>query len=359
MDDVLDRPAVAVLPFIDLNRDPTRTYFADGLSEDIVTALAAWRCFPLIASTSTFAFRDRRSDPRDIASELGARYLVDGSFRRSDRKVRISARLVDATTAHCLWADRFDLDLHDVLAAQEEASHKIAAAVEPELERAELRRIVTKRTEDWTAWDHFLQGAALLKHWKAESNARARDHFRRAIRLDPIYSDAFMGFASGHLHDIVISAAVAREETLAKGFEAARQAVSLDGNSSSAHLALAHAFVWAEDLETAIAETERAIELNPSNAAARLGLGNRLDLIGRTAEGIAQMQRALQLNPCDPSRTNYMGFLARAYVTLGEYETALQWARGRSSCDWTSRACGSGSRSASGISTVSRKHARR
>jgi Flp pilus assembly protein TadD len=136
-----------------------------------------------------------------------------------------------------------------------------------------------------------------------------------------------MGLANGHLRDIFVDAADSREQTLAKGFKAAREAVALDANSSSAHLSLGHAYVWAEDYETAISETEIAVELNPSNAHARMALGNRLDLIGKTPEGIAQMVRSLQLNPRDPSRFNYMGYLARAHITLGEYETALQWAR--------------------------------
>lgn len=330
-DAILTRPAVAVLPFTNLGGDPTQTYFSDGLSEDIITALASWRTFPLIASNSTFIYREQDADPRDIAADLGACYLVDGSIRRSGSKIRINAHLIEAETARYLWIERFDLDLHDVLAVQDEVAQKIAASIEPEIERAELRSIVTKRTEDWSAWDYFLKGWSLLNQFTAEDNARARSDFEQALRRDPAYSDALMGLASGHLRDLFhsdgVAAATSREQRITRGLEAARKAVSLDPNSSSAHHVLGTAHSWAEEYEAAIVETELAIELNPSNALARMALGNRLDLFGRTSEGIVQMEHALQLNPRDPRRFNFMRFLARAHITLGEYETALSWAR--------------------------------
>lgn len=328
-DALFARPAVAVLPFANLGDDPEKSYLSDGLSEDIITDLAGWRFFPLIASSSAFGFRGRDRDLRKIATELGARYLVDGSLRRSGQTLRISAKLIDAENLHCLWSRRFDFDMHDVLAVQAEAADMIAAAIEPELERAELHRIVTKRTEDWGAWDHFLQGWSLVNRFTHDDCARARSQFEQALRLDPVYSDALMGLANGYLRDLLRTGAVAigeRDKVLAQGMEAARQAVAFDPNSSAAHVVMGQAHVWAEEFEAAIAETNLAVELNPSNAHARMALGNRLDLIGRTVDGIAQMENSLRLNPRDPRRFVYMGYLARAHVTLGEYETALQWA---------------------------------
>ncbi len=326
-DPFLTRPAVAVLPFANLSGDPVQTYFSDGLSEDIITALASWRCFPLIASRSTLACRDERHDMRAVARSLGAQYVVDGSIRRVGRRIRVTARLIESEGGRHLWAERFDLDMQDILAVQDEAAQKIAAIVEPELEHAELRRIVTKRSEDLTAWEHYLQGISYLHRYTPDGNALAKTSFDRALRLDSEYSDAFTGFAFSHLRDIRAAAPGNRETLITKGLEAARRAVALNCDSSMAHLAFAEAHVWGEDFDVAIPETELAIQLNPSNAVARMGLGNRLDLIGRTAEGIVQMEHGLQLSPRDPWRFNYMGFLARAHITLGEYETALQWAR--------------------------------
>lgn len=326
VDPLLARPAVAVLPFANLSDDPSQTYFSDGLSEDIITALAGWRCFPVIASSSTRAFRDERHDMRAVADSLDARYVVDGSVRKVGRRMRVTARLIEGEGGRHLWAERFDFDLHDILAVQEEAARKIAAIVEPELERAELRRIVTNHTDDLTAWDHCLRGKSFLHHRTPDGNARARSSFERALGLDPGYSDAFTGLANSHLRDIRVAVSVDREALIAKGLGAARQAVALDPESSMAHLVFAEAHVWSERLDVAIPETELAIELNPSNAAARMALGNRLDLIGKTAEGVAEMERSLQLNPRDPLSPNYMAFLSRAHLTLGEHETACLWA---------------------------------
>jgi DNA-binding SARP family transcriptional activator/Flp pilus assembly protein TadD len=296
-DPLLQRPAVAILPFRDLSGEPEQTYFTDGLCEDLVTALAGWRSFPIIASSSAVAYKGRPAQSPRIAADLGARYLVDGSLRRSGSKIRIGARLIESDTGYTLWTDRFDFHLDDILVVQEEAAQKIAAIVEPQLERAELRRIVTKQTGDLTAWDLWLQGNAFLRRRTADGNTRARSRFERALRLDPGYADAFTGLAYGYLQDIWDTASDAREPLIARGLKAARRAVDLDRDSSMAHLAVGTAFVWSERFDVAISETERAIELNPSNAMARGGLGNRLDLIGRTDEGIVHLEAGLRLDP--------------------------------------------------------------
>jgi len=322
-DPLLQRPAVVVLPFRNFCGDPGQTYFTEGLSEDLITALAGWRCFPLIASTSAFTWRDRRADPRRIADDLGARYLVDGSVRRSGARLRISARLIEAETSYTLWTERFDLHLDDILVVQEEAAQKIAALVEPELERAELRRIVTKRTEDLPAWDLCLQGTSFLNRRTPESNAQARSRFERALQLDPGYGDAFTGLAYGYLWDMWETAPDARGPLIESAREAARRAIALDRESSMAHLAFATAHVWAERFDVALPETELAVELNPSNARARGGLGNRLDLIGRTEEGIAHLEAGLRLDPRGHDSWSFTGFLSRAYLSAERYEDAL------------------------------------
>lgn len=326
-DPFLTRPAVAVLPFANLGGDPVQTYFSEGLSEDIITALAGWRCFPLIAINSTLACRDERHDVRAIAHSLGAQYIVDGSIRRVGRRMRVTARLIESEGGRHLWAERFDLDMQDILAVQDEAALKIAAIVEPELERAETGRILTKRTEDLSAWENCLRGMSFLRRYTPDGNALARTSFERAAQLDPDYSDAFTGIAFGYLRDVRVAGPGDRETLTATALKAAQRAIALNSDSSMAHLAFAEAHVWAEDFDVAIPETKLAIELNPSNAIARMALGNRLDLIGRTAEGIAQMEHGLQLNPRDPWRVSYMGFLARAHIGLGEYESALRMAR--------------------------------
>lgn len=330
---VVARPALAVLPFVNLDGDEDRDYFADGLSEDVITALAGWRRFPLIASSSTLTYRKAPVDPHRLGEELGARYLVAGSIRRQGGQARINVRLIDADDGRILWTRRYDVEPGDILAAQDESAGRIAAAIQPQLEHAELRRIVTKRTADLNAWDYFLRGVSLLNRFTAEDHDHARSYFERAIEIDPDYGDAYTGLADTHLFDIVIQQRQAagsgqvNESQLRHAFEAARAAVALDPDSSAAWRSLGHAHVWAREFEAAITETEKAVELNPSNADARRALGNRLDLVGRTPEGIKQMEWALQLSPRDPRRWVQLGFITRAHLDAGHYDEALSWAR--------------------------------
>jgi adenylate cyclase len=326
-DAMMARPAVAILPFTNLSRDPEQEYFSDGLTEDLITALAAWRSFPVIARNSSFVYKGPAVDVKRVGRELGARYVLEGSVRKAGNRIRVTAQLVDAETGHHVWAERYDRALEDVFELQDEITRRIAPIIAPELEQTELRKSTAKRSESLTAWDCYLRGAALLHAYTCESNADARAMFERAIALDPHYSEAWTGLAYSHLRDIDLGCTGDREASLAMGFEIVRRAVTLDDASSAAHLCLGQAYVWAEQYDLAIAETEAAVELNPNNARACMALGNRLDLAGRTEEGISQMERSLQLNPRDPNRFVYMGYLARAYVRLGDYETAAKRAR--------------------------------
>jgi DNA-binding SARP family transcriptional activator len=331
----LSRPAVAVLPFTNLNGDPNQTYFSDGVSEDIITMLAGWRRFPLIASSSSLIYRDRSKDIRHIADELGAGYVVTGSVRQAGKRTRINVQLIEAQSGYVHWTKRYDQDLSNILEAQEDIAEMVAAAIQPALESAELGRIATIRTDDVSAWDYFLRGTSFLHRYTVESNAQARKNFQKAIELDHDYSDAHTGLALSHLRDLLINipgrptngSKRDRDKQITCAFETARKAVTLDPNSSDAHLQVGTAYVWGEDFDSALSETELAVELNPSNAHARMALGNRLDLIGRNAEGIAQMERSLELNPRDPNRWNYMGYLSRAYLDLRKYDEALSWAK--------------------------------
>lgn len=334
LETILSRPAVAVLPFANLNGDPGQAYFSDGVAEDITTMLAGWRRFPLIASSSSLTYRDGSKQIQQIADELGAAYLVTGSVRHAGKSARIHARLIEAQSGYIYWTKRYDLDISDILKAQEDIAERIAAAIEPVLESAELSRIATKRTNYVSAWDCFLQGSSFLHRYTLESNALAQKCFQQAIELDPDYSDAHTGLALSHMRNLLLKSPGKladgdkhdRHKQIDLAFEAAQKAVALDPNSSDAHLQVGTAYVWIEDFDAALAETELAVELNPSNAYARMALGNRLDLLGRNAEGIAQMQRSLELNPRDLNRWNFMGYLSRAYLDSRQYDEALSWA---------------------------------
>lgn len=320
---MMARPALAVLPFANLSGDPEQDYFSDGLTEDLITVLAASRSFPVIARNSTFVYKNQAVDVKRLGYELGVRYLVEGSVQRAGQQLRITAQLIDTETGHHVWAERYDRALEDVFALQDEITQRISAVIAPEIEQAEFKKSAGNRTGNLSAWDYYLRGMALLHAYTCSGNRAARVHFEQALALDASYCDSWIGLAYTHLRDIDLGCVEDRATTLASGFETARRALALDGASSAVHLCLGQAHVWAEQFDLAVAETETAVKLNPNNAHACMALGNRLDLAGRTEEGIAQMECSLRLNPRDPNLFVYLGYLARAYVRLGDYDTAL------------------------------------
>jgi adenylate cyclase len=322
-----DKPSVAVLPFENMSGDPEQEYFSDGLSEDIITLLSAWRSFPVIARNSSFAFKKQSRDIRTIGRELSARYVIEGSVRKSSNRVRVTAQLIDAESGHHLWARKFDGALDDVFALQDEITRQIVISVEPEMEKAELRKSETKRSANLDAWDYFLRGRAFLHQLTPEGVVQARAMFERAIELDRQYSDACAGLSWTYQREILFEVVEDRRAWEDKALEAARRAVALDNGSSFAHLALSGAFMWSNQHEQSISETRMAVELNPSNVPAWLALGNRLDIVGEHEEGIPLLEKSLQLNPHDPHNHIYYAQLGRAYINARKYEIALRHLR--------------------------------
>lgn len=324
---MFERPAVAVLPFTNMSGDHAQEYFADGLTEDIIHVLATWRSFPVIARNSTFAYKGKAPDVRQVAKELGARYVLEGSVRKSENRVRITAQLIDANTGHHLWSERFDRPLEDVFDLQEEIAQRIGAIVEPELGRVEQKRAAAKKPKSLDAWDYYQRGMSYLYEFTKDGNAKARNLFQRAIELEPDYGQPFTALAYSYQLEIFQEFTDCREDSINRLRDAARRAVDLDDADSMAHLMLFFPCRWSGQDEMAIAEAERAVQLNPSNALAHYHLGNILDLTGESESGIAAMERGLQLNPKDPRIHFMMSGLARAHLNARRYEEAAQWAR--------------------------------
>jgi adenylate cyclase len=324
---ILERPALAVLPLTNMSGDPEQEYFADGLTEDLITALAAWRSFPVIARNSTFAYKGTSQDVRQVASELGARYILEGSVRKGGNRVRITAQLIDASSGHHVWAEKFDRDLDDVFAVQDEITLRIAATVEPAVGKIERKRSVVKPAKSLDAWDYYQRGMSELNTYTKTGSAQARVLFDQAIALDGTYSQAYSGMAWSHVLDLLLQHTPEPEESMAKLLAAAQRAAALDDEDSVAHLMLSIAYMWPNEDELSIAAGERAIELNPSNALALVSLGNILDLVGRTDEGIEKIESGLRLNPRDANNHIYMAFLGRAYLNARRYEQAAERAR--------------------------------
>ncbi len=323
---IFDQPAIAVLPFDNMSNDAEQDYFVDGLTEDIITALAAWRSFPVIARNSTFAYKGKSPDIRAVGQALGARYVLEGGIRKGGNRIRITAQLIDAETGHHLWAERFDRQLEDIFELQDEITRRITATVAPEVERAQQKLSTVKAPSDLGAWDHAQRGMAALADFTKEGNARAREMFAEALALDPAYAHAYAGVALAHNRDLMLELAESREETAA-ALAAALKAVELDPGDSFAHTMLAIAHMWPSQYDAAVAQAERAVSLNPSNALALAALGTALDATGRHDEGIASLQQALQINPQDPRNHIFVNTIARAHLAAGHFAEAEAIAR--------------------------------
>ena len=321
-----DRPAVAVLPFTNMSGDPEQEYFSDGLTEDIITALAHWRSFPIIARNSTFTYKNKSVDIKQAGRELHAGYLVEGSVRKSGHRVRITAQLIDGANGHHIWAERYDRELDDIFEVQDEIAQRVAAIVAPELVKAEVKRSTAKRPEDLDAWDCCLRGMAMLQQRSGEEILKARELFEKAISIQPDYSDAHTGLSTTYHFDILLHHAKDRLATANLALEAARNAVKFDESSATAHHALSTAYQWLDRQDDAVREAEIAVALNPNDASGLHALGNKSDLAG-DPEGILRMEKAQKLNPQDAQLYTHLAFLARAYLNAGAYDESLDRAR--------------------------------
>jgi len=325
--DISDRPSVVVLPFANLSGDPEQEYFADGLTEDIINALMLWHSFPVIGRGSAFAYKGQSPDIRQVGKDLGARYVVEGSVRKSGNRVRITAQLTDTESGHQVWADRYDRELADIFSLQDEISARVAAIIEPAIAGSERKRLLSKPPADLNAWDLTIQGYSLIYQGTREANEQARELFERAITLDPNYARAWTGLGYTYSRDFRLWRVDARETAGKKALECARQAVKLDDADSEAHLMLGRGFHMTDQYGNARAEMHRAIELNPQNSTAIWTLGSLLYREGRAAEAIPWIEKALNINPLDPRNYVVVTHLATAKLCVGDYERAIELAR--------------------------------
>lgn len=326
-DAMFRRPAVAVLPFQNISGDPEQDYFADGLTEDIITALSLWKSFPVIARNSSFAYKGQSPDIRKVGEELGARYVIEGSVRKGGSRVRVSAQLINSETAHHVWAEKFDRDVEEIFDLQDELSQRIAATVAPEVERTEHNKAVTNRPKDLNAWDHVQKGLGYLYEFSLEGNKNARAQFDHALEIDPSYGTAYIGIAWSFIRDLDMGSGGNRSKIISDLLSAANMAVRHDPTDSFAHVVLGIAHNWDKQLDASIVECERALELNPNNTNALMSMGHGLSMMGRRDEGLSYMRNAISLNPRDPRNYLYYSFLARALLTAKEFYEAHEAAK--------------------------------
>jgi TolB-like protein/Tfp pilus assembly protein PilF len=321
-----DRPAIAVLPFINMSGEPEQEYFSDGISEDIITALSKLRWFFVIARNSSFVYKGRSVHINEIARELGVRYVVEGSVRRSGDQVRISAQLNDVTTGSHLWAERYDRSIEDVFAVQDEITEAIVAAVEPHLYAAESFRAQHKPPGSLDAWDLVMR--ALSHFWRVtrQDNTVAQALLEKATDIDPHYGKALGLLANSRIFGAHMGWAP-MGSVMDKAMREALAAVEADSEDAWAHHGLAYSYLFARRFDDAIAEFELALRLNPNFAFSQAFYAVTLCYAGRYEEGDVAIRRALRLSPRDPLAATYYGLGAYIQFAARRYDEAIKLAR--------------------------------
>ncbi len=322
---IIDRPSIAVLPFVNLSDDPQLELIVNGLAEDIITLLARVPGFFVISRASSFFYARHPAEIRQVGTELGVRYVVTGSARGSGNRVRIAVQFIDAERGTQLWANRYDVERGDTLDLQDEIAGRIIVELEPALTKAELSTIRRRRTESVDAWSHYRHGAgAVAVHgWNEESLAEALRELRQAINADP-------NFALAHAH-LALFSAFGANLSLVDDYEAAKQdardyaerAVALDPNASDVLGLAGCALADIGDAERGYELLRRALELDPSNAQAHVAMGATLVRLKRFDEGISSMQFGMRSSPKDFRLTFWSMILADALVRAGRLEEAL------------------------------------
>jgi adenylate cyclase len=321
-----DKPSIAVLPFDNMSTDTEQGFFADGISEDIITELSKFRSLFVIARNSSFAFKGQPIDVKEVSRKLGVRYVVEGSVRRSGNRVRVTAQLIDAVDDMHLWAERYDRELEDIFAVQDEVTNAIVSTIEPELASTERQRARRKPTGNLGAWESYQRGLWHLHQYQSGDLAQGIELLERAIELDSTFSSAYAGLAMALYYHVILGFADDREAEMARAMEAGKTAVKLDEGDSTAHVALGRVYTLHRDHAAAIEQCDKAISLTPSKANAHFGRAHSLWMSGRAEEAIVSHDEAMRLSPRDPIMWAFMASKAIALILLERYEEGLDWA---------------------------------
>ena len=321
------KPSVAVLPFQNLGGDPEQEYFADGMVEDIIAALSRIRWLFVIARNSSFTFKGRAVDVKQVGRELGVRYVLEGSVRRAANRVRITGQLVDAANGADLWAERFEGTLEDIFELQDRVAASVVGAIAPQLERAEIERAKRKPTESLDAYDHYLRGMASMHGGTREGIDEALPLFGAAMRLDPEFASAYGMAAWCHFWRKVNGWMADRPREVAEGVRLARRAVELDRYDAVALTRSGHALGHlVGDLDGGIALLDRAVVLDPNLAAAWFLGGFLRAWRGEPGTAIEHFERAMRLSPLDPELYRMQAGMALAHLLAGRFGAASSWA---------------------------------
>jgi adenylate cyclase len=322
-----DKPSIAVLPFDNMSGDPEQEFLADGITEDLTTALAKVRWFFVIGRNSTFTYKGQAVEVTQVASELGVRYVLEGSVRKAGNRVRVTAQLIDATTGRHVWAERYDRQIKDIFDLQDEMTRTIVGAVEPELSAAERERAIAKPPENLDAWECFHRGLWHMWRTGPDENREAEKLFRQATDLDPAFAPAYAYGSYTQYTRVVMGWSDDPEASLNTGMALAEKALAADDKYPMSHFARGRIHMMQDRHDDAIASLEQAIALNPSFAQSYHGLGMALTLAGRLEDAKDALSMAERLSPRDPNLWATTVVHALACLLAGENEAALGWAR--------------------------------
>lgn len=321
------RPAVAVLPLVNLNRDPEEDYFADGITEDITTALAKNRWLTVIARNPAFAFRNSKDSIRTIGNKLDADYIVTGSVRKAGTRFRITAQVIEAETEHSVWSERFDRNVADIFDLQDEISQLVASRIEAEVGLSEQRRAERRPRKNLGAWELYQLGGAEFYKFTAESNMKCQALLRQAIELDRHFAGAYSRLAYAIILSMVYFDAETDDARMDEALAAAKRSIELDDQDASGYFTLGRVHLARCEYDLAIDALQQALELNPNLAVTYCGLGDSLTYEGRLDEAIDQFEIAIKLSPHDPFRWAFYSYRSLAHIFRREFQEAAAWAR--------------------------------
>jgi TolB-like protein/Tfp pilus assembly protein PilF len=316
-----DKPSIAVLPFDNMSDDPKQEYFSDGITENIIMALSKTPKLFVIARNSTFVYKDKPVNIKRVSEELGVRYILEGSVQKTEKRVRITAQLIDTTTGNHQWAERYERELKDIFALQDEITLEIITALQVELTEGEQSRILRGRTTNLEAFLKILKGREHHFRFTKEDIEIAKRMYKEAITIDPIYATAYYWLAIAIDTELLQGWSKSRKKDIERLFELSEKIFSLDGSSGQAHIVLSRFYAFSGELDRAITEAKKAVDLDPNDAEAYAYGGHTLCMAQRYKEGKEWFKKAIRLNPSPPDW--YLFWLGASYMGMESYEEAI------------------------------------
>lgn len=324
---IRDKPSIAVLPFANMSGDPEQEYFADGISEDIITGLSGFDHFFVVSRNSSFTYKGVSVDVRDVARDLGVQYVLEGSVRKFDNRLRITAQLIDAIEDRHVWAERYDRELKDVFQVQDEITQSIVTSVAPEFFSAELRRAQRTEERNLEAWDAYMQGYWHQLRFTKDDNAAAQRLLRKAIDLDPRQANYHGLLAVTHLLAGLYGWSESRAASFRVALESAEHGLALDDQNSQALRSLGLVHFFSKNHDVALSYYERAVAASPNEAENWALLGSALGVAGEYDAALDRFETALHLSPRDVHIPSWYNYMAVAAFVVGRDEEAAEWAR--------------------------------